>query len=107
MKKRALATLLCLVALFAFTFNSVESAKYPDYRFYAPPTREAITCVTVKFVKNEEEMIARYGANGVFKGNPETSCGVIIVPAPQNFNDGRALMILGHEVMHALGAYHD
>lgn len=76
---------------------------YPNYKVYIPPTTDKLDGVKVELRTDAEVRIICWGAAGCY--DPPTKR--VIVPAPKDFNDGLGLMILGHEVLHALGAYHD
>lgn len=90
--------ILCLIAA-----GYASSAELDlRYKFYQPPTTDQV-CLRVIF-KPEADIIRDQGASGRhYEGSPV----LIISPTPKDFNDERALYILGHELLHALGAYHD
>jgi len=78
------------------------------YRHYGPPTRDTVT-IRVQWVASEDEAARGLcqGGGGCYFKNSGDGPDLIIAPKPKNFDDRRALLILGHEVFHALGATHD
>lgn len=76
------------------------------YRFYAPPTKTLVTVQVMWVGAESARAICKGGAACWFPsatGQPD----LIVAEQPENFNDERRLMILGHEFFHALGAQHD
>lgn len=84
---------------------------WKPYTVYVKPDRSVVT-IKVQFEKKETVRLLCGGAVGCFKGKADDKGRwieppLLIVPAPTSFNDQYALTVLGHEVLHALGAYHD
>ena len=83
------------------------------YRFYEPPVHSQ-ACFNIVWRSEEDNR------KGACKGgiacailptdnekNPLGGTGIIYTPPPKDFNDKDRLFILGHEVLHVLGANHD
>ena len=83
--------------------TSAALAQGWKYRSYKEPAREKV-CVQVMWRATEQEVVDMCGGAGCwYKGEPS----LIVAPRPKDFNDSRAIYILGHELLHALGAEHD
>jgi hypothetical protein len=79
-----------------------------QFGFYTPPTRSTVT-VTVKYMDEDPPEMrtqACRGGAGCALERAEDGAWVLMVPRPVDFADERALYILGHELLHALGAQH-
>lgn len=105
---RALAFLL----MFAIAFvSAVAAQQWKPYTVYVPPDRN-IVAIKVRFEPITRVRVLCSGAVGCLKGTQNErgewiDPPLIIAPVPESFNDKYALLILGHETLHALGAYHD
>ena len=79
-----------------------------QFAFYKPPTRNRVT-ITVRYTDEKPAIMQTKNCKGgagcalerVSDGEWE-----LAVPRPVDFSDEKALYILGHEVLHALGAQH-
>lgn len=99
------------LAFWMFVAPSFQKVEWKKYGYYAPPT---LNVVTVKVVLQpfEKTRATCDGGAGCLKGKMDKDgkwIGVptIYAPTPEGFNDVFAMTILGHEMMHALGAFHD
>ena len=77
-----------------------------------PMTRDAdrqSACVSVRW-STPAQIIAACGLDPV-SGRPNQACyldgSIIVAPKPAGWGDEAALLSLGHELFHALGARHD
>ena len=109
---RLIALMIVLAILAAQTFPLwAQKWEWPPYTVYSPPTR-SVFLVEVRLLSSELVRKQCGGAIGCYKpyidhvGKPLT-IPLIIAPAPQDFNDKEALSVLGHEVLHTMGANHD
>lgn len=110
----AIAVFLALWLLFFIVVAprpAQSNGGWTHYTYYAPPKwKEAH--VKVVFGTIEQTRVLCSGAAGCVKGTQNekgvwVGVPVVYAPYPQSFNDHFALTILGHEVLHVLGAYHD
>lgn len=90
---------------------SMQKAEWRDYRVYVPPNRNLVT-LKVQWGTEEQVRLWCDGAVGCMKAVQDemgnyVGVPLVIVPKPANYNDKFAMIILGHEVLHVLGAYHD
>jgi hypothetical protein len=76
------------------------------YRHYRPPTKDR-ACIRVMWQELEKAQQVCGGGQACWKPSATGNHDLIVAPKPRDFNDERRLMILGHEVLHALGAEHD
>lgn len=110
----ALATVLCVFLLFWIAeMANAESGVFTwePYKTYTPPTRKQVF-VKVTFADELEVRRVCGGAVGCYKETKDRKGNdlvqpEIITPFVQDFNDVRGMAILGHEMLHALGANHD
>ena len=90
--------------------KKIEKVNVP-YRFYEPPVHSQ-ACFQIVW-RSEERNAASVCKGGIAcavlpkEKNELGGTGVIYAPPPKDYNDERRLLILGHEVLHVLGANHD
>jgi len=79
-----------------------------QFGFYAPPTRRTVTLRVAFLDEQPPEMRTKAcrGGSGCYLKGTGGQPDLVMVPRPQDFADERALYVLGHEVLHALGAQH-
>jgi len=107
---RLWTALLGVVVAWSIAFAQ-ETVNWKPYTVYVEPNKTTAT-LRVEFKTVEQVRSLCSGAVGCIKGTMDEKgnfIGVplIIAPKPTSFNDQFALIILGHEVLHVLGAYHD
>jgi len=79
-----------------------------QFGFYTPPNRRIVTLRVAFLDEKPPEMNTKAcrGGAGCYLKSASGGTDVVIVPRPTDFSDERALYVLGHEVLHAMGAQH-
>jgi len=79
-----------------------------QFGFYKPPTHRTVTLRVAFLDENPPEMSTSQcrGGAGCYLKSATGGTDVVVVPRPTDFSDERALYVLGHEVLHAMGAQH-
>lgn len=79
-----------------------------QFGFYEPPTQRVITIRVAFLDENPPEMQTQgcRGGGGCYLKGADEQPDLVMVPRPKDFEDEYALYVLGHEVLHALGAKH-
>lgn len=102
-----------LVLWLWFTPAVIAAWVWPPYKTYVPPTKARSTVtMTINLAAPDIVRIKCQGASGCMiaetdKTGKMVGIPVIWAPMPSSFNDLHSLTVLGHEVLHALGANHD
>ena len=71
------------------------------------PNRETVTLRVILADAEQVQSLCGTFARGCYLRSDIEGLGLIVSEKPRDFNDEYRLMILGHEVFHALGATHD
>jgi len=87
--------------------DSVQLERKKFYVTYIVPTKTQINAEVV-WVESREESAKLCGVEDALGCRVKTEEGeVLVVQRPRSFNDALALQVLGHEVLHSLGAQHE
>ncbi|MDP3939798.1 MAG: hypothetical protein Q8R92_16900 [Deltaproteobacteria bacterium] len=101
-----IVALLVLMLLWNALAGAADEAI--PYKFYRAPDKEQ-ACFQVRWTETENVGADGYCGAGsaCYLESATGGTDLIVTPKPKDFNDRRALMILGHEVLHLLGGQHD
>lgn len=104
--KRALTLLTCVVLAGCAT----KPQTMPSYKMSEQPTKDR-AYVVVKWMDDPSSicssvMLNRNAYLGCAAQDIHTPRCTIYVRQPKDFNDTQALAVLGHELLHCLGASH-
>ena len=103
----AFRTVFTLASLIAMTVLAGCAATGP--MVLTKDADRQLACVAVQWTPKEQ--IAGYCGRDNVYGLPNQACLVdgyrIVSPKPRDWNDEAAMVSLGHELYHALGARHD
>lgn len=114
----SVASVLAALVLATLTLTGCQPAPEPKvkaYNDYAPPSKDRMTVQLVWMDDPTKYCALREGTlrNG---GESYLGCAAVLAKGtvcevvmrkPKNFNDGQTLEVLGHELMHCLGARHE
>lgn len=107
-------TMTIIVFLMLMLLAIVAPAEtWVPYKTYQPPEKMTKRIeVVVVLLPIEEVRRVCHGAVGCYMpthnfDKKRLAHPTIVSPQPKDFNDLPALYTLGHEVLHAMGAYHD
>ena len=109
-RRTFLASLLALVpgSASALEWSCQRWTTKEQFGFYNPPTRRTVTFRVTFLDEQPPEMRTQQckGGAGCYLKSATGDMDVVIVPRPTDFSDEYALYVLGHEVLHAMGAQH-
>lgn len=97
-----LALLVAVLLLNTFAWAALPV----PYKWFSPPTKTKV-CVQVQWVTPQKAADICKGGSACWFPSATGHHDLIVATQPKDFNDEWALMILGHELFHALGAKHD
>ena len=97
---------LVLAVVFVASISKAFGALPIPYKWFSPPTKTKV-CVQVMWVTQDRAAELCKGGGACWFPSATGGHDLIVAVKPSDFNDTWLLMVLGHELYHAMGSQHD